>query len=199
MSNDPPCPASSPLSFLDLTKICDNFRLPSNHGFVDKPTDLNSFVPWTLTQSRGSPPIGLLRLDVVDLLRKEKPGTWVVPDQHVGHSVSFDTSINTPRKRTAALKELCERWRDTGVFPLSIGPRKWRDEMYPVYRNPFGVHDHCLDDDSDGGNYAFEMERAACPLFGVVTYGIHMTIYEGIPSSPQVRIWVPMRAKTKQT
>jgi len=200
MSNDPPIPASSPLSYLDLIKICDNFRLPPNHGFADhvqNSFDLDSFVPWTLTPSRGSPTIGLLRFDVIDLLRKEKPGTWVIPD--LLHSVSFDASVNTPRKRTAAMKELCERWRDTGVFPASIGPKKWRDEMYPVYRNPFGVRDHCLEDDSNDGNYAFEMERSACALFGVVTYGIHMTIYQGIPSSPQVRIWVPTRAKSKQT
>lgn len=73
--------------------------------------------------------------------------------------------------------------------------------MYPVYRNPFGVHDYYPENDSDEGlgNYAFEMERAACALFGVVTYGIHMTIYEGIASSPQVKFWIPTRAKTKQT
>jgi hypothetical protein len=202
MSNDPPTPASSPLSFLDLVKICDNFRLPPNYGFVDvvqNPSDMDSFVPWTLTQYRGSPAIGLLRFDVVDLLRKEKPGTWIIPEPQVGQSVSFDASVNTPRKRTAVLKELCERWRDADAFPASIGPKKWRDEMYPVYRNPFGVHDHCLEDDSDSGNYAFEMERAACALFGVVRYGIHMTIYQGLPSSPEVMIWVPTRAKTKQT
>ncbi|OAX42221.1 hypothetical protein K503DRAFT_734048 [Rhizopogon vinicolor AM-OR11-026] len=202
MSNDTPIPASSPLSYLDLIKICDNFRLPPNYGSADvvqKPSDIDSFVPWTLTQSRGSPTIGLLRLDVVDLLRKEKTGTWVIPEPQVGHSISFDISVNTPTKRTAALKELCERWRDAGAFPASIGPKQWRDEMYPVYRNPFGVHDHCLESDSDDGNYAFEMERAACRLFGVVTYGVHMTIYEGIPNSQQVKLWVPTRAKTKQT
>lgn len=204
MSNDPPSPVSSPLSYLELIEICDNFRLPHNYGSTDvfqKPSDTDSFVPWTLSQSPGSPAVGLLRLDVVDLLRKEKSGTWVIPEPQAGYRVSFDTSVNTPRKRTAVLKQLCERWRDTGAFPASIGPRKWRNEMYPVYRNPFGVHDYYPENDSDEGlgNYAFEMERAACALFGVVTYGIHMTIYQGIASSPQVKIWVPTRAKTKQT
>ncbi|KAG2159308.1 NUDIX hydrolase domain-like protein [Suillus bovinus] len=192
MSNDPPSPVSPPLSYLELVKICDNFRLPSDFDFphvFQKPLDRDSFVPWTLSQSPGSPAVGLLRLDIVDLLRKEKPGTWVIPEPQAGCRVSFDASVNTPRKRSAVLKELCERWRDTGVFPASIGPRKWRNEMYPVYRNPFG----------ELGNYAFEMERAACPLFGVITYGIHMTIYQGIASSPEVKIWVPTRAKTKQT
>jgi hypothetical protein len=202
MSNDPPVPSSSPLSYLDLVKICDNFRLPPNYGsanFFQKSSDMDSFVPWTLSQSQGSHTIGLLRFDVVDLLRKEKPGTWVIPEPQGRRSVSFDISINTPRKRTAVLKELCERWSDTGVFPASIGRSKWRNEMYPVYRDPFGVHDHCLEDDSDDGNYAFEMERAACALFGIATYGVHVIVYRGIPSSPEVMIWVPTRAKTKQT
>jgi len=199
MSNDPPIPAPSPLSYLDLVKIGDNFRLPPNDDLADvaqKPSDVDSFVPWTLTQSRKSPVVGLLRLDVVDLLRKETPGIWVISEPKAGYSVSFDASVNTPKKRTAAMKELCEHWRDTGAYPTIIGPNKWRDEMCPVYRNPFGVHDHV---DSGDGNYAFEMERSACALFGVVTYGVHMIIHQGIPSSPQVRIWVPTRAKTKQT
>jgi len=73
--------------------------------------------------------------------------------------------------------------------------------MYAVYCDPFGPHDAPLDGDADprsGGNYAFEMERSACALFGVVTYGVHMTVYqEGFGGS--MWIWVPTRARTKQT
>ena len=93
------------------------------------------------------------------------------------------------------MKELCERWRDTGLFEDAIGPRKWREEMYPVYKNPFWLHDN---EHADTGNYAFEMERSACAVFGVVTYGVHMTIYEDSVEEG-LRIWVPTRAKNKQT
>jgi hypothetical protein len=75
--------------------------------------------------------------------------------------------------------------------------------MYPVYADPFGVHDH----PDNGGkeenlNYAFEMERSACALFGVVTYGVHMSIYDEIvqtDGSKAMRVWVPTRSLTKPT
>jgi hypothetical protein len=38
------------------------------------------------------------------------------------------------------------------------------------------------------------MERAATPLFGVVTYGVHATMY-----TQDYRLWVAKRALTKQT
>jgi isopentenyldiphosphate isomerase len=41
------------------------------------------------------------------------------------------------------------------------------------------------------------MERSACALFGVVTYGVHMTVYER--DDDEVRVWVPRRALTKPT
>ncbi|KAL0571257.1 hypothetical protein V5O48_010705 [Marasmius crinis-equi] len=100
------------------------------------------------------------------------------------------------------MKELCERWRDTGLFEDICGPKKWRAEMYPVYRDPFAAHDYPIpgqaDEETEKLNYAFEMERSACALFGVVTYGIHMTVFVR-DVSKKVRIWVPTRAKTKQT
>jgi len=72
--------------------------------------------------------------------------------------------------------------------------------MYSVYCDPFGPHD---DVPSDGDvdpdrNYAFKMERSACALFGIVTYGVHMTIYQE-DSDHGIRIWVATRARTKQT
>lgn len=41
---------------------------------------------------------------------------------------------------------------------------------------------------------AFALERAACALFGVATFGVHLTAY-----TPDYRIWVPRRAATKST
>ncbi|KAH7915873.1 NUDIX hydrolase domain-like protein [Hygrophoropsis aurantiaca] len=198
-------------SFLDLIDKCDNFRLPANYG-SDAPNP--TLVPWTLSSSSSSPVIGLLWVEIVDLLateneasiRAEKPEVWVIhrQDSDTGsrpNRVSFHDTINTPTKRTAIMKELCERWRDTGLFPDIIGPKKWRDEKYPVYRNPLGVHRPCDlfagNELEDGSNYAFDLERSACALFGVVTYGVHMTIYED--NEDGVRIWVPTRALTKQT
>lgn len=75
--------------------------------------------------------------------------------------------------------------------------------MYPIYADPFGVHDH-PDHPSTGKalNYVFEMERSACALFGVITYGVHMNIYEEHVDNDghrSIKIWVPTRALTKPT
>ena len=95
-------------------------------------------------------------------------------------------------------------WRDSGRFPGVISPRLWRGEWYAIYADPFGLislsgGDPLLEDDVDTNtNYVFAMERAACALFGVVTYGAHMTVYEQ-DDDDAIRIWVPRRSATKQT
>ncbi|KAF8888794.1 NUDIX hydrolase domain-like protein [Infundibulicybe gibba] len=99
--------------------------------------------------------------------------------------------MDSHSKRTAAMKDLCERWRDTGLFKDVCGP------------NPFGIHDYPNRGTEDTSlNYVFEMERSACALFGIVTYGVHMSIYEeetSINGQKSIRVWVPTRASTKQT
>ncbi|KIJ63574.1 hypothetical protein HYDPIDRAFT_92194 [Hydnomerulius pinastri MD-312] len=197
------------LSFLDLVNECDNFRFPANHGSRDPSsfTSPDRLVPWALSQSTDSPVIGLLKPEIIELLRREPEGTWIIPDPNADsrsrYRVSFHPSIDTPAKRTDVMKKLCEQWRDSGtIYQDIIGPKKWRNEMYPVYRNPFGVHrahDPHAAEDSDSGNWAFDMERSACALFGVITYGVHMTIYHEDADGSNVRIWVPTRARTKQT
>ncbi|KAG9307978.1 NUDIX hydrolase domain-like protein [Chiua virens] len=197
------------LSFLDLINLCNNFHLPINHDLED-PTTLNHrdyVVPWSLSQSPDSPIIGLLRPKIVDLLRQEPEGTFVIPEHAQPGSryrVSFHHSIDTPSKRTDVVKKLCERWRDSGsILQNQIGPKQWRNERYPVYRNPFGTHvshdPSARKNDSDSGNYLFEMERVACSLFGIPTYGVHMTIYYEDVDGGNVRIWTPTRSRTKQT
>jgi hypothetical protein len=135
-----------------------------------------------------------------------------------------------PAARTIALAETLERWRadananTTGegaaaaaaAFAGVIGGARWRAEWYDVYVAPDGA---LRADGRDpltlleatptpeiaapGSGYAFSMERAACKLFGVVTYGVHMTVYEqekkGDVDVDAVRVWVPRRAATKPT
>ena len=189
------------LSFLDLINQCNNFRVPVNY-----PTQRDYVVPWSLSKSPDSPVIGLLKPELIDILRQEPEGVFVIPEQAQPGSryhVSFHPSIDTPSKRTDVIKKLCERWRDSGtIFQDIIGPKKWRNEMFPVYRNPFGVHllhEPNAKNGSGSGNYLFELERAACSLFGIVTYGVHMTIYHEDADGSNMRIWTPTRSRTKQT
>jgi hypothetical protein len=208
------------LTFLDLIDICDNVHLRrGNKGLYDAAAHDEILVPLYLTESPNSAVIGLLRPVVVEQLRLENkrskqnglPEPWALrldESEHIksrngnlGPIISFREWLDSPSKRTAAMKELCERWRDAGVFSDVCGPTKWRSEMYPVYADPFGVHDH-PGGKEDNLNYAFEMERSACSLFGVVTYGVHMSIYEETDQADgrkSIRVWVPTRAVTKPT
>lgn len=84
-------------------------------------------------------------------------------------------------ERSAIVAKTCEAMRQTGHWKVLD---KWRDELYPVY----GPDREVL----------FTIERSASPLFGVVTYGVHMTAYFHSPEG-ELRIWVPRRSRNKQT
>ncbi|TFK75586.1 nudix hydrolase 20 [Pluteus cervinus] len=198
------------LSFLDIVDICDNahIRLDKPHA----PFDTELLVPFHLEESRESPAVGLLRPVIVEQLKLENaraverssPEVWRIDAGDASTNgrpwVSFRNWFDTPLKRNEAMKELCERWRDSGLFPDVCGPTKWRAELYPVYKNPFGSHDYPESNDNlKTLNYAFEMERSACALFGIVTYGVHLTIFEESGDGQDLRIWVPTRARTKPT
>ncbi|GJE93476.1 nudix hydrolase domain-containing protein [Phanerochaete sordida] len=190
---------TAPQSYLQLVEACDNFS-PTRSA--------EKLVPWRLTADPSAPALGLLRPSIVAQLRAENaraaPGEEPFAFALDGPApcVGFASWADTPAKRSGALAALLARWRDEGLHAGVIGPRKWRGELYPVFRRPFGVHDAPRDDSAagDGGNYAFCMERAACALFGVVTYGVHMNVFVKDGAGPAgCRVWVPKRAKTKQT
>jgi len=61
----------------------------------------------------------------------------------------------------------------------------WRDELYPIY--------------GANGEILFVMERCATPLFGVVTFGVHMTAYVPPNQFQPMRIWTPKRSLKKPT
>jgi hypothetical protein len=135
----------------------------------------------------------------------------------------------SPAARTRALAETLERWRanankgdgdsaGAGAFAEVIGGSRWRSEWYDVYlapggalrtddgRDPLTLVEVPTTSDSESssgfGAYVFSMERSACALFGVVTYGVHMTVYEQKGDADDeipVRVWVPRRAATKPT
>ena len=91
---------------------------------------------------------------------------------------------NNEEERSAIIAKTCEAMRLTGHWRVLD---EWRNELYPVY----GPNRELL----------FKIERSASPLFGVVTYGVHMTayFYEGGKGEKDLRFWVPTRSRHKQT
>ncbi|EXJ94282.1 hypothetical protein A1O1_02676 [Capronia coronata CBS 617.96] len=83
-------------------------------------------------------------------------------------------------KRNKILAEYLQDVREKKIFRVLDG---WRAELYPIY----GPNKELL----------LSMERSATPLFGVVTYGVHMTGY--VMTDEGMKIWAPRRALTKQT
>jgi 8-oxo-dGTP pyrophosphatase MutT (NUDIX family) len=84
-------------------------------------------------------------------------------------------------ERSAIVEKTLLALRTTGHFKVLD---KWRDELYPVY----GRKRELL----------FSVERAASPLFGVVTYGVHLTAFVR-KEDGELRFWIPRRARSKQT
>ena len=174
---------SALMSFASIVDRCDNFR----HAAAAAP----------LAEFRLAPDaahvLGLLCPDVVAALHRANAATpdWDIRTLPSGRTlVTFASALATPAARTRALGLLTASWRDAGLFAHVLAPRLWRDELYPVYADPFAPR--------PGTEAAFVVERAACALFGLVTYGVHMTMYTPEPDTG-MRIWVPTRARTKQT
>ncbi|KAG9001010.1 hypothetical protein FRB94_005034 [Tulasnella sp. JGI-2019a] len=163
------------MSLLPVVEACDNFSLD---------TTMEELTPFFIKQHTTTP-IGYLFPHVLSLLQKynasqERPPFEITPQQ-----VSFASHLSGFQDLTSAMKQLCESWRDTGEFGDVIGGRMWRSELYTVYeKSPF----------RDLESVAFAVERSCCPIFGFVVYGVHLTMY-----TPDMRIWVGRRAKSKQT
>lgn len=81
------------------------------------------------------------------------------------------------------IQETLAKARQQDTFEVLRG---WRDELYPIYG-----HHH-----NDDGQ-VISMERAASPLFGINTYGVHLTAYVNMQDG--MKIWVPRRSAKKQT
>jgi len=89
-------------------------------------------------------------------------------------------SEDTFEHRNKILATYLQDVREKKTFGVLSG---WRNELYPIY--------------GPGRELLLNIERSASPLFGVVTYGVHMTAY--VNTSEGMKIWAPKRSDTKQT
>ncbi|KAI9801783.1 MAG: hypothetical protein M1825_003155 [Sarcosagium campestre] len=166
-------------SNLDLVNDCDNFPYPAT-----SPALSSALQSQYHRLTHGQHTIGYITSSVVAALRtlsESQPNLVIFDDS--ARAVSIPGASETERSANIAI--IVNTWRASGQFAVLSG---WRDELYTVYAAA-GRRDAVV----------FSVERAASALFGVITYGVHMTVYVREPSSKTLRIWVPRRSATKQT
>lgn len=179
-----PIPAG-PKSYLDLINECDNFPYYQQDPklfFAHINTYYGLYV-----HDHPDTELGYVLPSVAVLFNGLSD--WQVDDEDT--KLTLITGKNE-EERSKAVAMTCQALRQTGHFKILQG---WRDELYPVY----GKKRELL----------FSIERAASALFGIVTYGCHMTAYtrskrpkseaEAGGEEEELKLWVPRRAATKQT
>lgn len=115
---------------------------------------------------------------------------WAVEKMPWGDLWELDTKKRTvkpgPSESVPSQEELIratlEKARDSKVFEVLKG---WRNELYPIF-GPRNTLENIV-----------SMERAGSALFGINSYGVHMTVY--VQTEEGMKIWVPRRARNKQT
>lgn len=106
---------------------------------------------------------------------------WVVNKDKKRVTFNFERTTDSAEKDCSkAMATFLQSVREQKKFAVLDG---WRNEVYPIY----GPRRELLT----------SLERSATPLFGVVTYGVHMTAF--VRDGQSMRIWAPRRAETKQT
>ncbi|KAG8859698.1 hypothetical protein FRB96_004272 [Tulasnella sp. 330] len=164
------------MTLLQILEACDNFSLLT----------ASEKLTYFCLRADSKTPLGYLFPEVVELLQTYN-GTHDHPPFEISeHRITFSPHVDDFESRSSVMKHLCETWRDAGNFSNVIGGKLWRGETFAIYEEPFR--------EIRKDRAVFVMERVCCEIFGFVAYGVHMTMY-----TPDMRIWVPRRAKTKQT
>lgn len=138
-----------------IIDLVDNYRVDHSRE------PLLKFVVPSPSKSGTEVTIGWIRESVLPHIRSA-PDVFTVSSE--SDVVRFESGLDSFEKRSAAVASLCAKWRDEGLFNDTIGPKKWRDELYPIYFDPFQRTSF------GGKEVAFAMERTCCSLFGLVTY-----------------------------
>lgn len=164
---------AQPKSYLDLIAECDNF--PYYHSNPQSYlAHLDHYYALKVAQYPDVD-LGYLLPSVAEKFRGLPD--WKLDEQD--RSLILVTG-STEEERSQAVALTVEAMRDIGHFAVLNG---WRNELYPVY--------------GPNRDLLFSIERSASALFGVLTYGCHLTAYTR--SEGELRIWTPRRAATKQT
>ncbi|KAK5117395.1 hypothetical protein LTR62_006013 [Meristemomyces frigidus] len=181
---DPTPISSGPKSYIDLINECDNFPYYQTNPKLFF-AHIHIYYGLYIVDFPETE-LGYILPSVAEVFRGLPD--WKIDDKN--RSLTLVTG-NTQEERSRTVGLTWKALRATNHFKVLKG---WRDELYPVY----GPNRELL----------FSIERAASALFGIVTYGCHMTAYsrtkrldqdDGAEQETELKIWVPRRAATKQT
>ncbi|QDS73260.1 hypothetical protein FKW77_004337 [Venturia effusa] len=169
-------------SHLTLLSACDSFPYPPSDLYEQH---VSTYYHLRIS-SHPDTTLGYLLPSVA--LTLSNLADWDVDSDTIPRTVTLVTGTNAA-ERSLAIAKTTAAMKATGHWKVLD---KWRGELYAVF--------------GEGGEEVFRIERSASPLFGVVTYGIHLTAYTtSHPASDSARraddmkIWVPRRSRTKQT
>jgi len=161
-----------PLTNLDLVNQCDSFPYPDANS-EKYLASINTY--YQLRVSGHNYALGYMLPSVVEVFRGVP--NWEVEDDT---RILYLTGGTNADERSKVVETTLLAMRQTGHFKVLD---KWRAELYAVYGR--------------GKELLFNVERSASALFGVVTYGVHLTAFTR--KNGQLKVWTPRRAKTKQT
>ncbi|KAK9368048.1 NUDIX hydrolase domain-like protein [Lipomyces kononenkoae] len=162
------------LTNLELVALVDSFPYPTESRCKAEASSLYQFMSHDMKAV-----LGYLLPSVVDILRDLKQ-SFVVndADQWVGIAPEYDTV----EKRSKMMNDLVINLRDDKKFKILEG---WRSELYSIFYPSSTLY--------------FTLERSACPIFGVVQYGVHLTAFVPASDTQKLKIWIPRRSRTKST
>lgn len=131
--------------------------------------DLDGFVPFVAVGRQ----VGWVRPGLAGRLAAFRDAFRVT-----GDSVALSPELRTYGERSRALDRVLRRLADEGLV------EGWRGEAYSVA--PIA-----------GGEPLFEMERAACPLFGVRSFGLQVNGL--VRRRGELHMWIARRSRSKPT
>ncbi|GAA5824043.1 hypothetical protein JCM3770_005135 [Rhodotorula araucariae] len=148
----------------------------------------------TPTTSSEGGELGVAMDEVLDGLRalgvaRGETGPWAVGFAEWVNDEGADA-------RREHVDRLVRGWKHAGLFSECLAG--WRDEDYTIYGPVPPPSPDGDDSPLPGANEAFRMERSACALFGLATFGVHCTAYVEEEGEP-LKLWVPRRSATKPT
>lgn len=159
-------------SYLDLVNDCDKFPYFQNNAsqYQAETAELYKF------RIEGVPSnLGYVLPSTVQAI--QWPDHWTLDNESKTITLAAGSSMDD---RSKAFESTMLAEREKGTFKLLKG---WGNERYPIY--------------GPDGSVVLSVERATSALFGIVTYGVHLTAYRNTPDG--LKVWVSRRSRSKLT